>query len=177
MSLSTSACLCHNDTNTSPLPLSKSGISTTTLSSGECTSWIPASHPPHPKSDAAPEAASCRLPSAATTRASFRWVGRGAHAFYRLHRLWFTSMPRLDTRKSRSFPAGTANTHFSGLSLSWVVCRLSKASDRSRKRVYCCRVLTVDVCFDIVAMQVLQGDAYGSLECRPMFLSPKGMQT
>jgi hypothetical protein len=32
----------------------------------------------------------------------------------------------------------------------------------------------VDVCFDIVAMQVLQGDAYGLLECRASVLESEG---
>src|SRR6266536_397498 len=31
------------------------------------------------------------------------------------------SMPRSETRKPRSWPAGTPKTHFSGLSLIWII--------------------------------------------------------
>ena len=40
-------------------------------------------------------------------------------------------MPRLETKKPRSWPAGTPNTHFSGLSLIWNRRKLANVSLRS----------------------------------------------
>ena len=45
------------------------------------------------------------------------------------------SVPRLETRKPRSWPAGTPNTHFSGLSLIWNRRRFSNVSLRSSNKV------------------------------------------
>jgi hypothetical protein len=69
MPLSTSACLCHSDTNTSTPPsLPKPGMSTTTPSSGECAGRIPTSRPPHPKSSRC--SSRCSQLSAATSGSS-----------------------------------------------------------------------------------------------------------
>ena len=92
----------------------------------------------------------------------------------------FTSMPRLEMRKPRSFPAGTPNTHFSGLSLSLVVRRLSKASDRSYRWVSCYRVFTMmssayasmlGLCKSFKVIRMVRWNV------GPAFLSPKGMRT
>ena len=45
------------------------------------------------------------------------------------------SMPRSETRKPSSWPAGTPNTHFSGLSLIWNRRKLANVSFRSSSKV------------------------------------------
>ena len=54
----------------------------------------------------------------------------------------FASIPRLETRKPRSFPAGTPNTHFSGLSFMRVRRRLWNVSSKSSRRDVWLLVLT-----------------------------------
>jgi hypothetical protein len=67
-------------------------------------------------------------------------MGRRLHAINCFHLLWvhFDAVTRHE--EAKELPTGTPNTHFLRLSLSLVVRRLSKASNRSCRRVSCFRV-------------------------------------